>query len=201
MTSSLRITEIFKSIQGESTRAGLPCAFVRLTGCALRCVWCDSAYAFHGGAEMTVDEAAARVLALDTNLVEVLEAAPRAGRRLSPDGRLRKRADGLLEPRPRRWTASTPSRQIVAQGSGKRHEHANLPRTSSACRPRPLKVVGDRGFRWRPFVREPAWTPPRRHVLAAWRRCRPRPGSLGRDCAGRFVSAFAPKVCGEMPGR
>ena len=51
----LRITEIFKSIQGESTRAGLPCAFVRLTGCSLRCVWCDTAYAFHGGGEMTVE--------------------------------------------------------------------------------------------------------------------------------------------------
>jgi 7-carboxy-7-deazaguanine synthase len=55
------ITEIFKSIQGEGTRAGLPCIFVRLTGCNLRCTWCDTAYAFHGGTKMSVVEVAARV--------------------------------------------------------------------------------------------------------------------------------------------
>ena len=73
---TLRITEIFRSIQGESTRAGFPCAFIRLTGCSLRCVWCDSAYAFHGGGDMTVSDAADRVLALDTALVEVTGGEP-----------------------------------------------------------------------------------------------------------------------------
>jgi 7-carboxy-7-deazaguanine synthase len=57
----MQITEIFRSIQGESTRAGLPCIFVRLTGCNLRCTWCDTAYAFHGGTKMNVDEVLARV--------------------------------------------------------------------------------------------------------------------------------------------
>ena len=51
----MQVTEIFRSIQGESTYAGLPCIFVRLTGCNLRCTWCDTAYAFYGGKPMTVD--------------------------------------------------------------------------------------------------------------------------------------------------
>ena len=55
------ITEIFKSIQGEGTRAGLPCIFVRLTGCNLRCAWCDTEYAFHGGKKFTLDEILAQV--------------------------------------------------------------------------------------------------------------------------------------------
>jgi len=55
------ITEIFRSIQGESTHAGLPCIFVRLTGCNLRCTWCDTAYAFYGGTKMTVEDVVERV--------------------------------------------------------------------------------------------------------------------------------------------
>ena len=55
------ITEIFKSIQGEGTRAGLPCIFVRLTGCNLRCTWCDTAYAFNSGTKMNVEDVLARV--------------------------------------------------------------------------------------------------------------------------------------------
>jgi 7-carboxy-7-deazaguanine synthase len=74
--TTLRVTEIFRSIQGEGMRAGFPCAFIRLTGCSLRCVWCDSEYAFYGGLEMSVEEAAEKALAIGTDLVEVTGGEP-----------------------------------------------------------------------------------------------------------------------------
>jgi 7-carboxy-7-deazaguanine synthase len=76
MTEFLRVTEIFHSIQGESTWAGLPCTFVRLTGCPLRCVWCDTAYAFHGGDRLTLDQIIERVESLGTRLVEITGGEP-----------------------------------------------------------------------------------------------------------------------------
>jgi 7-carboxy-7-deazaguanine synthase len=76
MDATIRVTEIFRSIQGESTRAGFPCAFIRLTGCSLRCVWCDSAYAFSGGEDVSVSDAVERVVALGTDLVEVTGGEP-----------------------------------------------------------------------------------------------------------------------------
>ncbi|MGQ0811447.1 MAG: 7-carboxy-7-deazaguanine synthase QueE [Nitrospiraceae bacterium] len=75
-SSILRVTEIFHSIQGESTYAGRPCVFVRLTGCPLRCTWCDTAYAFHGGTDMTVDTIAIKVRAYHCPLVEVTGGEP-----------------------------------------------------------------------------------------------------------------------------
>jgi len=75
---TLRITEIFHSIQGESTQVGRPCSFVRLTGCNLRCVWCDTAYAFEGGEEMDPGEIVRRVLSHGTQLVLVTGGEPLA---------------------------------------------------------------------------------------------------------------------------
>ena len=72
----MTVTEIFKSIQGESTFAGLPCIFIRLTGCNLRCHWCDTAYAFHGGKKMTPEEVAGRVREFGGRLVEFTGGEP-----------------------------------------------------------------------------------------------------------------------------
>jgi 7-carboxy-7-deazaguanine synthase len=74
----MQITEIYKSLQGESTYAGLPCVFVRLTGCNLRCSWCDSEYTFQGGRKMTADEVLDEVTRLspDGGLVEITGGEP-----------------------------------------------------------------------------------------------------------------------------
>lgn len=89
----LRITEIFHSIQGESSHSGRPCAFVRLAGCNLRCVWCDSEYTFTGGEKMSLDDVVARVAGYGCRLVEVTGGEPLAQpealdliRRLCDDG-------------------------------------------------------------------------------------------------------------------
>jgi 7-carboxy-7-deazaguanine synthase len=72
----LTINEIFHSIQGESTYAGLPCVFVRLTGCDLRCTWCDTAYAFHAGRKMSVEEVMAAITPYPCRLVELTGGEP-----------------------------------------------------------------------------------------------------------------------------
>jgi len=74
----MQITEIYKSLQGESTYAGLPCVFVRLTGCNLRCTWCDSEYTFHGGNRMTIEQVLGEVrrLSPQPGLVEITGGEP-----------------------------------------------------------------------------------------------------------------------------
>jgi 7-carboxy-7-deazaguanine synthase len=72
----LTVNEIFYSIQGESTRAGQPCVFVRLTACDLRCSWCDTEYAFYEGRKQSVDEVVAAVEQHDCPLVEITGGEP-----------------------------------------------------------------------------------------------------------------------------
>jgi 7-carboxy-7-deazaguanine synthase len=80
----LRITEIFLSIQGESSHAGRPCAFVRLTGCPMRCIWCDSEYTFTGGTKMSFDEILAKLKDFNCNLVEITGGEPLAQKNVFP---------------------------------------------------------------------------------------------------------------------
>jgi len=72
----MRITEIYQSIQGESSYAGLPCVFVRTTGCDLRCSWCDSEFTFTGGTQMTLDQITGEVEKYDCKLVELTGGEP-----------------------------------------------------------------------------------------------------------------------------
>ena len=81
---ALRLTEIFFSLQGESTRVGLPTAFVRLTGCPLRCVWCDTTYSFSGGEPATIDSILARVAKYPARQVCVTGGEPLAQKECLP---------------------------------------------------------------------------------------------------------------------
>jgi 7-carboxy-7-deazaguanine synthase len=74
----MRVTEIFHSIQGESSYVGQPCVFVRLTGCPLRCTWCDTEYAFYGGTDISLEEILAKVKSYECALVEVTGGEPLA---------------------------------------------------------------------------------------------------------------------------
>ncbi len=80
----LRITEIFLSIQGESSHAGRPCSFVRLTGCPMRCVWCDSEYTFTGGERIPFDDIFAKLEEFGCSLVEVTGGEPLAQKNVFP---------------------------------------------------------------------------------------------------------------------
>jgi 7-carboxy-7-deazaguanine synthase len=186
---TLRVTEIFRSIQGESTRAGFPCAFVRLTGCSLRCVWCDTAYAFHGGADMPVSAAAGRVLEFGTRLVEITGGEPLEQEgvyplmeRLLDAGRTVLLETGGHVPLDRVDPRVVKIVDVKAPGSGM--QHANLPENLERLLPQDeLKfVLADRrDFDWAvAVVREhrlderhtvtfsPVWETLRADQLAAW---------------------------------
>ena len=72
----IKINEIYLSVQGESSYTGLPCVFIRLTGCNLRCSWCDTAYAFHEGKNMTIEEILIKVRDFGVKLIEITGGEP-----------------------------------------------------------------------------------------------------------------------------
>ena len=211
---TLRITEIFKSIQGESMRAGLPCAFVRLTGCSLRCVWCDTAYAFHGGGEMPLSEAVRRVLAMDTDLVEVTGGEPLEQEAVYPllDRLLEAKKTVLLETGGHVPLDRVDPRvvQIVdVKGPGSGMQHANLPenleRLSSHDELKfviadrrdfdwALALVAERGLDRKNLVTfSPVWGELPAADLAAWVRDSGRPIRLGLQ--------LHKLLWGDVPGR
>lgn len=84
MEGNLKVNEIYLSVQGESTWAGLPCVFVRLTACDLRCSYCDTTYAFYEGKKQTLDEVFAAVMAFDCPLVEMTGGEPLLQKNILP---------------------------------------------------------------------------------------------------------------------
>ncbi len=211
---TIRVTEIFRSIQGESTRAGFPCAFIRLTGCSLRCVWCDSAYAFYGGQEMPVSEAVEKVLALGTELVEVTGGEPLEQESVYPlmDRLLEAGKTVLLEtgghvPLDRVDPRVVKIVDVKAPGSGMRD--ANLPENLTRLTPRDevkFVLADRRDFDWAlEFVRtrdlgssnvvtfSPVWEGLPASDLAEWIRDSGRPIRLGLQ--------LHKILWGDVPGR
>jgi len=126
----LTINEIFYSIQGESTYAGRPCVFVRLTACDLRCSWCDTTYAFHEGRKQSLDEVLAEVDRLDCPLVEVTGGEPLLQDDVYPlmQSLLDRGRTVLLETGGHRSTANVPRSVITildvkCPGSGEAHRN------------------------------------------------------------------------------
>jgi 7-carboxy-7-deazaguanine synthase len=136
----LTINEIFYSIQGESTYAGRPCVFVRLTACDLRCSWCDTKYAFHEGHKQSLDEVLAEVDRLHCSLVEVTGGEPLLQEGVYPLMRslLDRGSTVLLETGGHRSTARVPEAVVTildvkCPGSGEAHRNdwSNLERLRS----------------------------------------------------------------------
>jgi 7-carboxy-7-deazaguanine synthase len=126
----LTINEIFHSIQGESTFAGRPCVFVRLTACDLRCSWCDTAYAFHEGKKQPLDDVLAAVEAYGCPLVEVTGGEPLLQEEVYPlmQALLDRGRTVLLETGGHRSTARVPDRVVTildvkCPGSGEAHRN------------------------------------------------------------------------------
>ena len=135
----LTINEIFHSIQGESTHAGRPCVFIRLTACDLRCSWCDTPYAFHEGQKMSIDEVVARVKKYGCDLVEVTGGEPLLQKEVYPlmQRLLDERFTVMLETGGHRSIADVPAAvvrimDVKCPGSGEsqRNDWTNMGRLS-----------------------------------------------------------------------
>ena len=133
----LTINEIFYSVQGESSYAGRPCVFVRLTACDLRCSWCDTAYAFHEGAKRSLDSVLAEVDAYKCPLVEVTGGEPLLQAEVYPlmESLLARGRTVLLETGGHRSTARVPAGVVTildvkcpGSGESEKNDWTNLER-------------------------------------------------------------------------
>ena len=153
----LTINEIFHSIQGESTRAGQPCVFVRLTACDLRCTWCDTPYAFHEGRKMSVDEVVAAVEAHGCPLVEITGGEPLLQEDVYPlmERLLARGQTVMLETGGHRPIARVPAAvvkivDVKCPGSGEAgEERLEQPRSPRAARRGEVRHPGSRRLRVR----------------------------------------------------
>ncbi len=189
LSTMLRVTEIFHSVQGESTQAGRPCVFVRLTGCDLRCVWCDTEYAFEGGAPMSVEEVVSKVASYGCPLVEVTGGEPLLQRDCVPlmQALLARGHEVMLETGGHRSVAEVPVEvrrilDVKCPGSGEagKNHLENLEQLTP--RDEVKFVIADRAdYEWaREFVRErrlwercpvlfsPVWRTLEPRTLAEW---------------------------------
>lgn len=185
----LRVTEIFHSVQGESTQAGRPCVFVRLTGCDLRCVWCDTEYAFEGGAPMSVEEVVSKVASYGCPLVEVTGGEPLLQRDCVPlmQALLARGHEVMLETGGHRSVAEVPTEvrrilDVKCPGSGEVSKNHLENLSQLTPRDEVKFVIADRvDYEWaRAFVRErrlgatcpvlfsPVWGKMEPRSLAEW---------------------------------
>ncbi len=184
----MRVTEIFFSLQGEGTRAGRPCAFVRFTGCDLRCVYCDTAYAFHGGRERAPEDILAELARLPTRLVLLTGGEPTLQKDLpSLAGALLARGwevlvethgqrplDGLPREVVRIVDVKTPGSGVVARDPDyldrlERHDEVKFVVTSRDDFDWSLEVIRARRLEGRVEVLfSPVWGKVEPRELAAW---------------------------------
>lgn len=184
----MRVTEIFFSLQGEGTRAGLPCAFVRFTGCDLRCSYCDTAYAFHGGEERSQAEILAALDRFPTRLVLLTGGEPMLQRELPALARalLDRGWEVLVETHGQRPLDALPPEvvrivDVKTPGSGEvarelayldrlaGHDEVKFVVTSREDYDWSLAIVRERGLEGRVHVLfSPVWGRVEPRALAAW---------------------------------